>query len=369
MPIVSGGRFGEEAAHQEVSSMSPSSPALLQLAQRLRELREKQWPEFRLTQAALARALGNASAATVSSWESPVAPKLPPSEKLLAYARFFATQRSIEGDPPALVPVESFDDEETRAYEDLEAELLRLREEARKPTLRSEVVVRRSWLFADQGPLTIVCAQLPPGVAGEFANPADPNYTELQSFADLDALIELHGHVRAENPAMQVFFKAAPKVVPDDLSGHVVLLGGIVWNEVTRSLYDLADLPVTQVEDPEVETGEIFVADEGKKKFLPKWSGETPRKLAEDVGLLVRTPNPLNSSRVLIICNGVHSRGVLGAVRSLTDAQLRDNNEQYIAQNFANSSSYAIVMRVPIIGGQAMTPDFNTSGSVLYQWP
>ena len=34
MPIVSGGgRFGEEAAHQEGSSMSPSSPALLQLAQ------------------------------------------------------------------------------------------------------------------------------------------------------------------------------------------------------------------------------------------------------------------------------------------------------------------------------------------------
>jgi hypothetical protein len=151
----------------------------------------------------------------------------------------------------------------------------------------------------------------------------------------------------------------------------VVLLGGIVWNEVTRSLYDLANLPVKQVEDPEVETGEIFEVDDGagKKKFMPKWSGESRKKLAEDVGLLVRTPNPLNSSRVLIICNGVHSRGVLGAVRSLTDAQLRDKNEQYISQNFANSNSYAIVMRVPIIGRQAMTPDFNTSGSVLYQWP
>jgi Helix-turn-helix domain len=351
--------------------MSPSSPALLHLAQRLRELREKQWPDFRLTQAALAKALGNASAATVSSWESPIAPKLPPSEKLLAYARFFATRRSIEAGAPALVPVESYDDEETRAYEDLEAELLGIREEARKPTLRPEVVVRRSWLFVDQGPLTIVCAQLPPDKAGSFADPADPNYTELQSFADLDALIELHGHVRAENPAMQVFFKAAPKVVPDDLSGHVVLLGGIVWNEVTQRLYDLADLPIKQVADPEVETGEIFAVDHGtgKKKFLPKWSDKPRKNLAEDVGLLVRTPNPLNSSRALIVCNGVHSRGVLGAVRSLTDAMLRDSNEQYIARNFTGSSSYAIVMRVPIIGGQAMTPDFNTPGSVLYEWP
>jgi hypothetical protein len=249
----------------------------------------------------------------------------------------------------------------------LPGELLDLREEARKPTLRPEVAVRRSWHFADPGPVTIVCAQLPPENTGSFANPADPNYTELQSFADLDALIELHGHVRAENPAMQVYFKAAPRVVPDDLSGHVVLLGGTVWNEVTQSLYDLADLPIKQVPDPQVDTGEIFVAD--KKKFLPKWSDKPRKALTEDVGLLVRVPNPLNSSRALIVCNGVHSRGVLGAVRSLTDAMLRDSNEQYIARNFANSSSYAIVMRVPIIGGQAMTPDFNSPGSVLHQWP
>ena len=225
----------------------------------------------------------------------PGSAQLPPSERLLAYARFFATRRSIEADPPALVPLESFSDAELRAYEELEAELTGLREEARKPTLRPEVAVRRSWHFADPGPLTIVCAQLPPENTGSFANPADPNYTELQSFADLDALIELHGHVRAENPAMEVFCKAAPKVVPDDLSGHVVLLGGIVWNEVTKSLYDLAELPIEQVVDPEIKTGEIFVVDDGanKKKFLPKWSDSSRKVLMEDVGLLVRVPNPL----------------------------------------------------------------------------
>lgn len=347
--------------------MSPSSPALLQLAQRLRELREKQWLDFKLTQTVLANALGSASPATVSSWENPVAPKLPPSEKLLAYARFFATRRSIEAEQPVLLPIESFSDDEMSTYDDLETELLGLREEARKPTLRSEAAVRRSWHFADPGPLTIVCAQLPPDKTGDFADPADPNYTELQSFADLDSLIELHGHVRAENPEMQVFFKASPKVVPDDLSGHVVLLGGIVWNAVTRRLYEMADLPVKQVKDDEVATGEIFVA--GKEKFLPKWSDKSQESLTEDVGLLARVPNPLNSSRALIICNGVHSRGVLGAVRTLTDAMLRDSNEQYIARNLTSSSSYAIVMRVPIIGRQAMTPDFNSSGSVLYQWP
>jgi hypothetical protein len=201
------------------------------------------------------------------------------------------------------------------------------------------VAVRRSWHFADGGPLTIVCAQLPPEKTGSFADPADPNYTDLQSFADLDALIELHGHVRAENPAMQVFFKAAPRVVPDDLSGHLVLLGGIVWNAVAQRLYEMADLPVKQVKVPEVVAGEIFLVGHGagKEKFLSKWFDESQQTLAADDGLLALVPNPLNSSRALIICNGVYSRGVLGTVRSLTDARLRDANEHL---NLATPSSY-----------------------------
>jgi transcriptional regulator with XRE-family HTH domain len=350
--------------------MAPSSPAQQQLARRLRELREQQWPE-RLTQAALAEAFGDVAAATVSSWENSVAPKLAPSERLRAYAQFFATHRSIEGDTPVLLPVDGFSEEEQAAYKALENELLALREEAtRKPARQADAVpARRSWHFPDTGPLTIVCAQLPTEQAGGFADPADPNYTELQSFADLDALVELFGHVRAENPHMQVNFRTAPNVVADDLSGHLVLLGGIVWNEVTQRLSEMMPvLPVRQIQDRAVETGEIFTVDDGER-FLPKWRDGEPKILTEDVGLLVRAPNPLNTSRALVICNGIHSRGVYGAVRSLTDARLREKNERYIAENFSDFDSFAILMRVPVIEAKALTPDFYSTGFVLYQWP
>lgn len=349
--------------------MPPSPQAVQQLARRLRELREQRWPDYHLTQAALAAAFGDVAAATVSSWESSVAPKLAPAGRLKTYAQFFATRRSIEGEAPALQPLDTFTEDEQTSCEELEDELLALREEARKPFLRTEPTVRRSWHFPDTGPLTIVCAQLPADQTSAFANPTDPNYTELQSFADLDALMELHGHVRAENPHMDVFFKAAPNVVADDLSGHVVLLGGIAWNEVTQRLSEMTVLPVRQTRDPAVESGEIFVVDDDKRKFLPKWRDESHKILTEDVGLLARAPNPLNSNRVLVICNGVHSRGVLGAVRSLTDVRLRDSNERYVATNFGNTDSFAILMRVPVIEAKAMTPDLNVAGSVLYRWP
>jgi transcriptional regulator with XRE-family HTH domain len=353
--------------------MPLGQPGLLRLAQRLRDLRENRWPEVGLTQAALAKALSteeHLSSATVSSWENSTSPKLPPRNRLTAYARFFATRRSIEEDVPRLLPQDALTDDERSAYEALEAELLVLRDAARKPSVKPEAAVTRSWHFADSGPVTLICAQLPETETGSLANPSDPNFTELLSYADLDALMELHGHIRAENSTMDVFFKLSSSVIPDDLSGHVVLLGGIAWNDKTQRLSEMTNMPLRQVEVPEITTGEIFELDRdgGAERFLPTW-GYDSRSLLEDVGLIVRTPNPLNSNRSLTICNGIHSRGVLGAVRALTDARLRDSNEKYIAENFADPTNFAILMRVAVIAGQAMTPDFNAPNCVLYRWP
>ena len=122
----------------------------------------------------------------------------------------------------------------------------------------------------------------------------------------------------------------------------------MVWNEITGRLSELANLPVSQVKDPPLDSGEIFVAnvDGQERQFWPKWEGESNQVLMEDVGLLVRVPNPLNANRTLTICNGIHSRGVYGAVRSLTDAELRDGNERYISENFGDTKSFGILMSV-----------------------
>ena len=109
--------------------MQPAAPAALQLAQRLRQLRQ-QWSDARLTQEKLATAFSTEeklAAATVSSWESLSSPKLPPRHRLLAYARFFATQRSVEAAPPRLLPLEELTADEHAVYKNLETELLRLR--------------------------------------------------------------------------------------------------------------------------------------------------------------------------------------------------------------------------------------------------
>jgi hypothetical protein len=349
--------------------MQPVPPAALQLAQRLRHLRQG-WN--RLTQDKLAAAFTAEeplAAATVSSWESLKVPKLPPSHRLEAYARFFASPRSLEGEAK-LFRLSELTPDEKRAYEKLKAELGQLRSAVTGAPAGEQITFNRSWHFADAGRITFICAQLPEDQIGQFGRPENLNYTELQAYADLDALMELHGHIRAENPAATVHFKTPPEIERDDLTGHVILLGGVIWNEITGRLSEMAELPVRQVTGPELDSGDIFVADiDGEERqFWPQWTDETKAVLTEDVGMLARVPNPLNANRTLTICNGIHSRGVYGAVRTLTDAQLRDGNEHYISTHFANAESFAILMGVRVIKNKVMTPDFNSPNVVLYQW-
>lgn len=348
--------------------MQPVPPAALQLASRLRQLRQQQ---PRLTQAELATAFSKEerlASVTISSWESLRSPKLPPSDRLRAYARFFATPRSIEGQP-RLLPLNELTPAEKKEYEKLETELLRLRNSAAGESSAEQPTLSRSWLFRDGGRVTLVCALLSEDLTGPFGDPGNPNYTELQAYADIDALIELFGHIRSENPAATVHFKTSADVERDDLTGHLILLGGVAWNEITGRLAEMANLPVRQV-DRGLESGDIFVTRDGdeEREFWPKWLNQERNVLTEDVGLLARVPNPLNSLCTLTICNGIHSRGVFGAVRSLTDVQMRDGNEGYISKNFGDARSFGMLMSVKVIKNKTMTPDFNSPEVVLYKW-
>ena len=86
-------------------------------------------------------------------------------------------------------------------------------------------------------------------VRGSLAKEDDPNFTKLQQYGDLDALIQLYGHLRAENPTLDVLYKLASEVVPDDYGSHVILLGGIGWNKATRHIESvLGQVPIGQID-------------------------------------------------------------------------------------------------------------------------
>ena len=201
-----------------------------------------------------------------------------------------------------------------------------------------------------------------------YRTASNPNYVKLSAFADLDAMVELFGHIRAANPQTDVRYRLASALITDDLVGHVVVLGRAALNSATRWFFDQIALPVVQAEDSQVPDGEIFVRrDDESIRYAPVL--DRNRALSEDVGMLARIPNPNNGATTLTICSGGYTRGVLGSVRCLTDRQMGPRNERYLAGRFHGQDSYGLLMRVPVLGTMAAPPDLHNPEHRLLVWP
>ncbi len=445
------------------------------LARRLRELRLQHWDDVVVTQKQVAAAL-HISVSLISSWEQTKDPVLPGEDRLHAYARFFATRRSIEGGESRLVDGRQLTREEEELRKHLVDELVGLREVAARPVSdarpRTGALGGRFYHFPDGQPVRVIGKALPEyelrrvapsaqdvehallhlrealdargaledddrgdeleralrtagrygelhealalltsataGLQGfeeshgiierslasfestgvQYANLHHPNAIHSLWNADMDATIELVGHIRAENPGSDVRWLRDDQVRAEDLQGHVVLLGG--GDTFLRSkavgplqfVYDRLDLPVSSVVPPggdaefDIEL-QVHVDSEGRpdlsgerrETYAPRFAldGGGERVLVEgqpqlvyDVALLGRKPNVLNTSASVTMAFGAFSRGTYGAVRALTDAALRARNEQYLVDH-VDLSDFWMLLHVPVFpsdtGASTVTPD------------
>ncbi|MFL6129720.1 MAG: helix-turn-helix domain-containing protein [Mycobacteriales bacterium] len=343
------------------------------LARRLRELREGGFGGRRVTQQQLATALG-VKPASISAYENEINPSPPPPYRLRGYATFFATERSVADG--RVIPDHDLTDDERAARDTLLAELLALAETAPQPPapvlLRPPAPRPGIWSFPEGESVRLVCGQLE-DMTHPYADPRNPNYSELLTFADLDALMELYAHVWKLNPSCDIrFLRGDGLTEPDDLTSHLVIIGGSGLNPALELILEQTDLPIRQRVDWKVDfanDGDVFDLGNGRTPILPTFSSNPGLGLIEDVGLLARLANPFNIMRTLTVCSGIYSRGVLGAVRTLTDATTRDQNEAYLAERFPDGTQFAILMRVPVVLGKAITPDLQNESVRLYEWP
>ena len=91
------------------------------------------------------------------------------------------------------------------------------------------------------------------------------------------------------------------------------------------------------------------------------------KELTADVGYLARLRNPFKVDRTLTICNGIFSHGVYGAVRCVTDARVREENEKYLADQFGDGE-FAVLLRVPVVAKKTLSPDLQNPEGRLHEW-
>ena len=326
------------------------------LSRRLLRLRQNHWGE-QLTQPALGRMLG-VKAPTISSWER--AEAVPPQERIEAYATFFASRRSLAAD--RLLEQSELTDGEQAMRTGLLAELTDLRDRAQTGDPITEV---DPLVFGDGAPIRIICGKLeePPATASGTRW----NYMALSAFADLDALVALHGHLREVNPGTDVRYKLAQRMEGHDLRAHLVILGHLAMSQT-----DLRDLLppalVRQVADPATAPdGEIFEVPGTGARFGPTFAGTgEDKRVVEDVGLLARMPNPIDTARTLTVLSGVYTRGVYGAVRCLTDREVGPTNGRWLREHFGRARAYGVLMKVSMAGHAISAPRLGDADVCLH---
>lgn len=358
------------------------------LAQRLRGLRK----DRKITQPQLAAALGGSeplSVPLISSWESRTNPHIPPPARLEGYAAVFAISRSFDSAVPRRLSPDEMTDEERRAMTELRQELMHLRSDAMRAMVSDpetaavrpvseaeESLSSGPWRYADGNTITIVCAGWPTHMLAEipYTKVDDPDFIELLTYSELDALFELHGHLRAANPGNQVNLRMADKLNRDDYTSHLISLGGVDWNKITSTTMRRLSLPVQQIADWKPGGEQYFQVEENgeivkHKPVLQEDASQPKGILLEDVALFARAVSPFNQEMTVTICNGMYGRGTYGAVRALTDARFRRRNSDHLRTRFGDSETYCILTRVPIVNGETLTPDFTSSDYTLFEWP
>lgn len=330
------------------------------LSDKLRALRLNQWPDGPVKQARVAEALG-VRPPSISAYENGSA--VPPPARLHDYAVFFASRRWLDPDAPTRVSSDHLDPDEHKAYLALRTELAAA---AAAISGAATAATRRAfWEFPTGEPVRIFCGRLLPEDAGTYGDPANPNYILFRTAADLDALIELWGHLWRHNPTSDIRIRLGHNFNADDLNCHVVVLGNIAQEQGAGRLIPEQTLPVRQVHVDHLE-GEIFEVDgpDGSAvRYEPRMENG---RVVQDVGLLARVPSPHHTDRTLTVCSGVFTRGVFGTVRATTADPLAADNAGYLDSAIADVRSFAMLIRVRVAGDVVPTPDLRDEESRLY---
>jgi len=364
------GHLGHMSLKTEVRLVAdnehPSIPAR-RLAERLRDLREREYGQF--TQKQLATALGGAaklSDATISQWETPGSGRLPPPQRLAAYARLFCTSRSFASGTPRLLREDELSEQERERQDELYAELLALRERALETQAATFTGTRNSiWHFPDGKAISIICSDAPAWPLN--ANPRYLNYSQYARYADLDPLIEVFGQLRSDNPASMIRILSSDELVRDFALNHLVFIGGAAVRNVVAPGF-APDLPLPVAEEiPDTDT-HLFRCTVGDEARELRSTRDYQGALVQDVGVIARGPHPVVPERTVTLISGITSRGVHGAALCFIDSRVRDTNEQYLKEAFGNTDAFCIAMNVPVRNNVALPPNLWREDVRLYEW-
>jgi hypothetical protein len=222
-------------------------------------------------------------------------------------------------------------------------------------------LIYQIWFPRDTKAIWVVCPQI--NEPGEFADRTSADYTYLDNLGDTDALLE----------NMVFLSRLYPKAVIEHFSSHdlprghstnnLVVIGGPgsaedIGNVLCQQMMSLMKSAVSYSADCErmsVQSlcGEVVTLT---SDLLGSLAGNRGA-LRHDHGYFGRFPNPLNNNSAVVLINGIHTPGVLGAARAFTDRNESLRNFHTVFSRVANPRAFECHFEVSILNDNVKIPE------------
>src|ERR1043165_3718274 len=238
--------------------------------------------------------------------------------------------------------------------------------QAISPARVLEQLVYELWFPRDTTAIWVVCPQLKD--PGEFAKPSNPDYTYLDNLGDTDALLEIMVFLSRYYPKASIEKISSDHLPTGHTKSNLVVIGGPgscedIGNRVCLDLMTSMKSRVSYTEDCEVMQISLDDAEtvELRAEMRSDSTGSSSLdyfSVRQDYGYFARFPNPLNKSATVILVNGIHTAGVLGAAKAFAHQEgLR--NYHSVFTSGAKPRSFECYFEVGVINGDVSVPNIS----------
>ena len=244
-----------------------------------------------------------------------------------------------------------------------ETEIFRAVPEARI----QEELIFRCWFPRGTSTIWVVCPQ--DHDPSEYANRSSPDYTYLDNLGDQDALLELMVFLSRHYPNATIEHFHSGNLPDGHTSGNLVVVGGPgstadIGNNVCAEMMGAVHSRISYSEDCEqmtVETGkDASLKLCAKYRDGPGSGAAGQRRIHEDIGYFARFPNPLNGESTVVLVNGIHTTGVLGAARAFSERREALPNFHTVLRTGISSTGFECYFKVPVLSGHVRVPSLES---------
>ena len=234
-------------------------------------------------------------------------------------------------------------------------------------TRLQEELIFRFWFPRETSTIWVVCPQ--DHYPSEYADRSSPDYTYLDNLGDQDALLELMVFLSRHYPSATIQHFHSGNLPDGHTSGNLVVLGGPgstsdIGNSVCKEMMEAVHSRISYSDDCEQMT--VIMDEDAPLELHAEYrdgpgSGVTgQRRICKDVGYFARFPNPLNEESTVVLVNGIHTTGVLGAAKAFSERREALPNFHTVLRKGESSTGFECYFKVPVLGGHVRVPSLES---------